>query len=215
MMFPTISVLILMLTMVPTTSLVSLTIRAQAYPQLFNPGHREVTMLSDLRIKVVTAVVGSILLSSPTPSFAESAASKDMASITSLNKVNRPVMSKQTSESVLSDRVDKIESNIIEINEKIEDLRRDATVVFVVASILFVVRSEVKDGQMKKEMKRNKEEADAKMAKADAKMDKNKEEADAKMAKADAKMDRNFIITSGISAGSLLVSLVMTLAAKK
>ena len=186
-----------MLTMVPTTSLISLTIRAQAYPQLFSPGHREVTMLSDLRIKVVTAVVGSILLSSPTPSFAESAASKDMASITSLNKVSRPVMSKQASESVLSDRVDKIESSITEINEKIEDLRRDATVVFVVASILFVVRSEVKDGQMKKEMKRNKEEADAKMAKADA------------------KMDRNFIITNSISATSLLISLVMALAAMK
>ena len=75
-------------------------------------------------------------------------------------------------------------------------------------------------------MKINKAEADAKMAKADAKTDKNKEEADAKMAKADAKMDknkaeadakmdRNFVITSVISAGPLLVSLLMTLATKK
>ena len=182
---------------------------------------------SDLKIRVVAAVVGSMLgISSwTTPSFAESAASKDMASMSSVNKVNRPVISKQTSESVLSDRVDKIESNIIEINEKIEDLRRDGTVVFCVASILFVIRSEIKDDQMKKEMKINKAEADAKMAKADAKTDKNKEEADAKMAKADAKMDknkaeadakmdRNFVITNSISATSLLISL-MTLVAKK
>ena len=158
---------------------------------------------------MVTAVVGSILLiSSPTPSFAEITASKDMVPITSLNKVKRPVMLKQTSESVLSDRVDKIENDVVEIKGniigiegRIEDLRRDATVVFFVASILFVIRSEVKDDQMYKEMKRNKEEADAKM-------DKNK-------AEADAKMDRNFIITNSISATSLLVSLVMTLAAKK
>ena len=80
-------------------------------------------------------------------------------------------------------------------------MRRDATVVFFVAFILFVIRSEVKDDQMKKEMKRNKEEVDAKI-------DKNK-------AEADAKMDRNFIITNSISATSLLISLLMTLAAKK
>ena len=182
---------------------------------------------SDLKIRVVAAVVGSMLgISSwTTPSFAESGASKDMASISSVNKANRPVISKQTSESVLSDRIDKteddiieingnikkiesdvieikgnikkIDSNIIKINEKIEDSRRDETAVFCVASILFVIRSEV-----------NKAEADAKMAEADAKMDKNK-------AEADSKMDRNFVITSLISAGSLLVSLLMTLATKK
>lgn len=235
MTFLAIGVLILMLTIipVPSTSLTyrtsrtfrtfrtSLTTRPQAYPQvrppLSNRRNRGMTIMclkaSDLKIRVVAAVVGSMLgISSwTTPSFAESAASKDMASITSVNKVNRPVMSKQSSESVLSDRVDKteddiieikgnikkIDSNIIKINEKIEDSRRDGTVVFCVASILFVTRSEIKDDQMKKEMKINKAEADAKMAKADA------------------KMDRNFVITSVISAGSLLVSLLLTLATKK
>ena len=87
------------------------------------------------------------------------------------------------------------------MNKGVVDLRRDATAVFVVASILIVVRSEFKDNQMKKEMKRNKKEADAKA-------DKNK-------AEADAKMDRNFIITNSISATSLLISLVMALAAMK
>ena len=112
--------LMLMLTIiVPATSLASLT-RIQLGHTLFNPRNRDMTSmclkLSDLRTKVVTAVVGSILLiSSPTPSFAESAGSKDMVPITSLNKVNQPVMLKQKSESVLSDRVDKIENDIIEM----------------------------------------------------------------------------------------------------
>ena len=160
------------------------------------------SLTTSLRIKVVTAVVGSILISSPTPSFAESTASKDMATITSLNKVKRPVMLQQTSE-VLSDRVDKTENDIIEIKGNIKDLRQDVNEVkidlrgTIVVFILFVIRSEVKDGEMKKEMKTNKEEADAKMAKADT------------------KMDKNFIITTCISATSLLISLVMTLAAKK
>ena len=139
-----------------------------------------------------------------------------MAPITSLNKV------KQTSESVLSDRVDKIENDVIEIKGnikkienniigiegKIEDLRRDAIVVFFVASTLFVIRSEVKMAEADAKIDKYKEEVDAKI-------DKNKAEADAKMAEADAKMDRNFIITNSISATSLLISLVMTLAAKK
>jgi len=268
MMFLAIGVLILMLTIVPvpSTSLTSrtsrtfrtfLTTRPQAYPQvgppLSNRRNRGRTIMclkaSDLKIRVVAAVVGSMLgISSwTTPSFAESGASKDMASISSVNKANRPVISKQTSESVLSDRIDKteddiieingnikkiesdvieikgnikkIDSNIIKINEKIEDSRRDETAVFCVASILFVIRSEVKDDQMKKVMDNNKAEADAKMAEIDAKIDKNKAEADAKMdknkAEADSKMDRNFVITSLISAGSLLVSLLMTLATKK
>jgi len=223
----TIGVLMLIL-MLPATSL-SLTFRLQADPQLRN--HREMTMkVNDLKRTVVTAVVGSILgiSSSITPSFAESAASKDVVSISGVNKVNRPVMSKQTSESVLSDRVDKTENDIIKIKgniKKIEsdvieikgnikkidsniaDLRRDGTVVFCVASILFVIRSEFNDDQMKKVMDNNKAEADEKMAEIDAKIDKNK-------AEADAKMDRNFIITNSISATSLLISL-MTLVAKK
>jgi hypothetical protein len=89
----------------------------------------------------------------------------------------------------LNEKIDKIETNVIVVNDKIEDLRRDSALVFFMASILFVNRSEVKDEQMRKEMDKNKAEADA-------------------------KMDKNFI-TSAISVGSLLVSLVMTLAAKK
>jgi hypothetical protein len=46
-------------------------------------------------------------------------------------------------------------------------------------------------------------------------MEKDKAEMVARMDKADAKMDRNFLITTGISVGSLLITLVMTLAAKK
>ena len=52
--------------------------------------------------------------------YQQSATSKNMASITILNMVNRPVMSKQTRESVLSDRVDKIENTVIVFNEKMK-----------------------------------------------------------------------------------------------
>jgi hypothetical protein len=82
-------------------------------------------------------------------------------------------MLKQTSKSVLSDRVDKTENDIIEIKGNIKDLRQDVNDVkidlrgTIVVFILFVIRSEVKDGKMKKEMKTNKEEADAKVAKED------------------------------------------------
>jgi hypothetical protein len=61
---------------------------------------------------------------------------------------------------------------------------------------------------MKEEMKRNKAEIEEEMKR-------NKAEFDAKMAKADAKMDRNFIITNSISATSLLISLISTLATNK
>ena len=105
-------------------------------------------------------------------------------------------------------KVNKIENSVIALNVKIDKIENNAAVVFFVASILFIIRSEVKDDKMRKEMDKNK-------AEADAKVDKNKAEADKNKAEADAKMDRNFIITNSISATSLLVSLVMTLAAKK
>ena len=75
------------------------------------------------------------------------------------------------------------------LNEVKSDIR-GIVVLVVVASALFLIRSEFKDNEMRKEMEKNKAESDA-------------------------KMDRNFIITTGISAGALLVSLVMTLATKK
>ena len=206
-----------MLTIVPTTSLTII-------PGLVKVRkHRSVTYMSfnDLKTSILSAVVVPILvLSSSTvsPSFAETVASKDIVAITSLDKGKQSTVSKEASDRSslenLSDRVGKNENSIIEIIEDIKDLMkglnevksdlRGTIVLIVVVSTLLLIRSEVNNNEMKKEMKINKAESDAKMAKADV-----------KMAKADAKMDRNFMITTGLSAGALLVSLVMTLANKK
>ena len=218
----------LMLTIVPATSL---TMRPQL-SRLLNLNvmkRRSVPCMSlgDMKTNILSAVVVPMLVissSTVSPSFAESAASKDIASITRLDKVKQSVVSKQASDrssANLSDRVEKIENNIIQmlgdinyLQKGFADLTQDVNEVksdirgIVVVSALLLIRSEFKDNEMKKElkaeMKINKEESDAKMAKADA-----------KMAKADAKTDRNFLITTGISTGALLVSLVMTLATKK
>ena len=89
-----------------------------------------------------------------------------------------------------------MEKDVTEIKRDVKDLRQD----FMVASVIiffFFTRSEVKDGEMKKEMKADKAEMKVEM----------------KMNKAEA--DRNFLITASISTGALLVSLVMSLATKK
>ena len=213
-------VFMLMLTIVPATSL---TIRPQLSRLYLNVIKRcsvPCMSLGDMKTKILSAVVVPMLvLSSSTvsPSFAESAASKDIASITRLDKAKQSVVSKQASDrssGKLSDRVEKNENNIIEMLGDIKYLTQDMNEVkidirgIVVAAVLLLIRSEFKDNEMRKEMEKNKAESDAKMEKADAKMEKNK-------AESDAKMDRNFIITTGISAGALLVSLVMTLATKK
>ena len=67
----------------------------------------------------------------------------------------------------------------------------------VVVSALLLIRSEFKDNEMKKEKKKNKAESDAEKAKAAA------------------KADRYFLITTSMSAGALLVSIVVTLTTKK
>ena len=199
-----------MLTIVPTTSLTII-------PGLVKVRkHRSVTYMSfnDLKTSILSAVVVPILvLSSSTvsPSFAETVASKDIVAITSLDKGKQSTVSKEASDRSslenLSDRVGKNENSIIEIIEDIKDLMkglnevksdlRGTIVLIVVVSTLLLIRSEVNNNEIKKEMKINKAESDAKMAKADA------------------KMDRNFMITTGLSAGALLVSIVMTLANKK
>jgi len=199
----TIIVFILMLTVVPATCLTII-------PGLVNVRkHRIVTCMSfsDLKTSILSAVVVPILvLSSSTvsPSFAEtvaSVASKDIVAITSLDKGKQSTVSKEASDRSslenLSDRVGKNENDI-------KDLRNDLRVLIVliiVGSTLLLIRSEVNNNEMKKEMKMNRAEM--------------KEEMKIIKAESDAKMDRNFIITTGLSAGALLVSIVMTLATKK
>jgi uncharacterized membrane protein YqiK len=72
---------------------------------------------------------------------------------------------------------------------------------------------------MKKDMKADKAEMEKKMeknkAETKAEMEKNKAETKAEMEKNKAEADRNFLITSSISTGALLVSIVMSLATKK
>ena len=88
----------------------------------------------------------------------------------------------------------------------------------MVASVIiftFFIRSEIKDSEMKKDMKADKAEMKAEMAeiKAEMKADKAETKAEMKIIKAEA--DRNFLITTSISTGALLVSIVMSLATKK
>jgi len=190
-------VFMLMLTIVPATSL---TIGPQLSRSLNVIKRRRVPCMSlgDMKTNILSAVVVPMLvLSSSTvsPSFAESAASKDIASITRLNKAKQSDASDKSSGN-LSDRVEKSENDIKYLMQGLNEVKSDIRGI-VVASALLLIRSEFKDNEMKKEM------------------EKNKAESKAEMAKADAKMNRNFIITTGISAGALLVSLVMTLATKK
>ena len=192
----------LMLTIVPATSLTISPQLSRLYLNVIKRCSVPCMSLGDMKTKILSAVVVPMLvLSSSTvsPSFAESAASKDIASITRLDKAKQSVVSKQASDRSsgnLSDRVEKNENNIIEMLGDIKYLTQDMNEVkidirgIVVAAVLLLIRSEFKDNEMRKEMEKNKAESDA-------------------------KMDRNFIITTGISAGALLVSLVMTLATKK
>ena len=183
-------VFILMLT-IPATSLTII-------PGLVNVRkHRSVTYMSfsDLKTSILSAVVVPILvLSSSTvsPSFAATVASKDIVAITSLDKGKQSTVSKEASDRSsfenlsVSDRVGKNENDI-------KDLRSDLRVLIVliiVGSTLLLIRLEVNNNEVKKEMK-------------------------IIQAESDAKMDRNFMITTGLSAGALLVSIVMTLANKK
>jgi hypothetical protein len=176
---------------------------------------------SDMKTSILSAVVVPILVlssSTVTPFSAESAVSKDIASITSSDKVKPSTASKEASDrsslEILSNRVEKTENSINDLTNSVKDLTnsvkdltkgldevksdlRGTIVLFVVVSILLFIRSEFNNNEMKEEMKRNKAEFDAEMAKADA------------------KMDRNLIITNSISATSLLISLISTLATNK
>ena len=93
------------------------------------------------------------------------------------------------------------------MNEIKSDIRGIVVLVFV-ASMLLLIRSGYKDNEMKEEMKRNNAEIKEEMKRNKAEM---KEE----MKINKALSDRNFSITTGISTGSLLVSLAMILASKK
>ena len=148
-------------------------------------------------------MVPMLVLSSSTitPSFAESAVSKDIASITSSEP---STVSKQASDrsslEILSDRVEKNENSIQDLMKGLNEVKSDlrgAIVLFVVVSILLLIRSEFNNNEMKEEMKRNKAEMKEEMKRNKAEM---KEEMNRNKAEADAKMDRNFIITSYILA---------------
>jgi hypothetical protein len=172
---------------------------------------------SDMKTSILSAVVVPILVlssSTVTPSFPESA-SKDIVSITSSDKVKPSTVSKEASDrsslEILSSRVEKNENSIKDLMKGLDEVKidlRGTIVLIVVVSILLLIRSEFNNNEMKEEMKRNKAEIEEEMKR-------NKAEFDAKMAKADAKMDRNFIITNSISATSLLISLISTLATNK
>lgn len=218
-------VFILILTILTIVPATSLTIRPQLMLNLNVIKRRSVPCMSlgDMKINILSVVVPMLVLSSSTvsPSFAESAASNDIASITRLDKTKQSTVSKQASvrsSGNLSDRVEKNENKIIEILDDIKYLRQDVNevksdirgivVLGFVASALLLIRSEVKDNKMKEEMDENKKEIKEEM-------DKNKKEMKEEMDENKAVTDRNFIITTGISSGALIVSLVMTLATKK
>ena len=181
--------------------------------------HRSLACMSfsDMKTSILSAVVVPILVlssSTVTPSFPESA-SKDIVSITSSDKVKPSTVSKEASDrsslEILSSRVEKNENSIKDLMKGLDEVKidlRGTIVLIVVVSILLLIRSEFNNNEMKEEMKRNKAEIEEEMKR-------NKAEFDAKMAKADAKMDRNFIITNSISATSLLISLISTLATNK
>jgi len=200
-------VFILMLTILTIVPATSLTIRPQLMLNLNVIKRRSVPCMSlgDMKINILSVVVPMLVLSSSivSPSFAESSASKDIASITRLDKAKQSTVSNQASvrsSGNLSDRVEKNENKIIEILDDINEVKSDIrgiVVLVFVASALLLLRSEVKDDEMKQEMKDYKREMKEEI-------DKNK-----------AVTDRNFIITTSISSGALLVSLVMTLATKK
>ena len=92
-----------MLTIVPATSLTigPLLSRPLNLNVLLKRRNVPCMSLGDMRTNILSAVVVPMLvLSSSTvsPSFAESAASKDIASITRLDKVKQSVVSKQASD---------------------------------------------------------------------------------------------------------------------
>ena len=93
-----------------------------------------------------------------------------------------------------------MEKDVSEIKGDIKVLQKDfrvASVIIFTTLALFFIHSEIKESEMKKDMKADKAEMTAQMAKADA------------------KTDRNFLITTSISTGALLMSIVMSLATKK
>jgi len=190
--------------------------------------------LDDMKTTMLSAIIVPMLVLSSTtvsPSFTESTASKDIASITrptTLDRTKQSVVSKQASDRSsgnLSDRVEKNENNIIEIKGDIKYLMEGLNEVknsiwgIVIVFVLLLIRSEFKDNEMKKDMEKNKSEAKEEMeknkAEAKAEMEKNKAEAKAEMEKNKAEANRNFLITNCISAGALIVSILMTLSTKK
>ena len=195
------------------------------------------------RVIVSTTIVPLLLLLSSTASNAQPAITKDTVSVAAFDKESREQSRSRPAFWNLFERVDTVENDVSEIKGAIKDLRKD----FMVASVIiftFFIRSEIKDNEMKKDMKadkaemkaemeKNRAETKAEMAETKAEMKADKAEMKAEMAETKAEMkadkaetkaemkiikaeaDRNFLITTSISTGALLVSIVMSLATKK
>ena len=148
------------------------------------------------RVIISTTIVPLLLLLSSTASNAQPAITKDTVSVAAFEKESREQSRSRSAFWNLFERVDTVENGVSEIKGAIKDLRKD----FMVASVIiftFFIRSEIKESEMKKDMKADKAETKAEM----------------KIIKAEA--DRNFLITTSISTGALLLSIVVSLATKK
>ena len=201
-------------------------------PQYLNlKSKRRISMNTDhtnlmKRVIVSTTIVPLLLLLSSTASNAQPAITKDTVSVAAFDKESIDKESREQSRSRpafwnLFERVDTVEKDIKDLQKDFNYMRQDfnymrqdfnymrqdfrvASVIIFTTLALFFIRSEIKESEMKKDMKAYKAEMAAQMEKADSKME-----------KADAKTDRNFFITTSISTGALLVSIVMSLATNK
>ena len=152
------------------------------------------------RVIVSTTIVPLLLLLSSTASNAQPAITKDTVSVAAFDKESREQSRSRPAFWNLFERVDTVEKDVSEIKGDIKDLQKDfrvASVIIFTTLALFFIRSEIKESEIKKDMKADKAEMKAQMAKADA------------------KMDQNFFITTSISTGALLISIVTSLATKK
>ena len=153
MMLNIVIVFILMLTIIipSSLSLSCLTIR----PQLNIRNNRRLTSmrLDSMKGRIVSRLMVPILilLSSTTfitPSFADS-------TITSFDKATQSVVSKQASDVLeLFNRVEKTENDTKDFKNEIERYARGGGVVFVVTTVLLLIRLEVKDNKMEKKRQR-------------------------------------------------------------
>jgi peptidoglycan hydrolase CwlO-like protein len=196
-------------------------------PQYLNlKSKRRISMNTDhtnlmKRVIVSTTIVPLLLLLSSTASNAQPAITKDTVSVAAFEKESREQSRSRSAFWNLFERVDTVENDVSEIKGAINVLQKDfnylrqdfnsmrqdfrvTSVIIFTTLALFFIRSEIKDSEMKKDMKADKAEMKADKAEMEKKMEKNKAEA-----------DRNFLITTSISTGALLVSIVTSLATKK